>query len=339
MTSLNLTLPTANYTITVGKGILSEADKYFNLNGKCFIITDDGVPMEYSETVAKLCKDVKIHTIKSGESSKSIDTLSDILKAMLDFSMTREDTVIAIGGGVVGDISGLAASLYMRGVKFYNVPTTLLSQLDSSIGGKTAIDFCGVKNAVGAFYQPKGVLIDTNTLKTLDKRQFNAGMAEAIKMALTSNESLLSFIESNEITLSNIEHIIIESLKIKKAVVEEDVSEAGIRKILNFGHILGHGIEAAEGLSGLLHGECVALGMLPMCNDEVRERLIPVQKKAGLPTVYEGDVGEALSFVTHDKKCEGGEVSVILVEKIGSYEIKRMPLAEFSEKIKNYRWS
>lgn len=328
MTSLNLTLPTGEYSITVGNGVIACADKYFDLNRKCLIVTDDGVPTEYSLTVAKSCKNARIHTIKSGEKSKNIDVLSAILKAMLDFEMTRSDAVIAVGGGVVGDISGLAASLYMRGIEFYNIPTTLLSQLDSSIGGKTAIDFCGVKNIVGAFYQPSGVLIDTNTLKTLDKRQFNAGMAEAIKMALTSNESLLSFIESTEITLSNVEHIIIESLKIKKAVVEEDVREAGIRKILNFGHTLGHGIEAAaEG--SLLHGECVGIGMIPVCSATVKDRLIRILKKFSLPTDKTVDINEAFKYVMHDKKTADDGISVIMVNSVGAYEIRKMNISDF----------
>ena len=328
MTSLTLALPEGEYKITIGQGLLSDTGKYFDLNRKCLIVTDDGVPEEYSTAVAKSCKDATVHTIKSGEASKNIDTLSEILKAMLEFQMTRKDAVIAVGGGVVGDISGLAASLYMRGVDFYNVPTTLLSQLDSSIGGKTAIDFMGVKNVVGAFYQPKGVLIDTETLNTLDKRQYSAGMAEAIKMALTSNESLLSYIEENDINESNIETVITESLKIKKAVVEEDERESGIRKILNLGHTLGHGIEAATD-GKLLHGECVAIGMIPVCEKEIRERLYKLLKKFDLPTKSPVSIDEAFSFVAHDKKADGNGISVILVNKAGTHEIKKMTVSEF----------
>ena len=328
MTSLNLTLPTSEYTITIGNGILDDANKYFDLNRKCLIVTDTGVPKEYSLTVAKSCKDAKIHTIKSGERSKNINVLSDILSAMLEFKMTREDAVIAVGGGVVGDIAGLAAALYMRGIKFYNVPTTLLSQLDSSIGGKTAIDFCGVKNVIGAFYQPSGVLIDTDTLKTLDKRQFNAGMAEAIKMALTSNESLLSFIEENVINGTNVEYVITEALKIKKSVVEEDEREAGLRKILNFGHTLGHGIEAAAG-GELLHGECVGIGMIPVCFNEARDRLISLLKKFDLPIEIPVSKDEAFKYIAYDKKSGDDGISVIIVKNAGTFKINKMTVDEF----------
>lgn len=328
MTSLTLEVANGKYNITVGNGLLHNVEKYFELGRKCLIVTDDGVPAEYSLTVAKYCKEAKVHTIKSGEASKNIDTLSQILKIMLDFGMTRKDAVIAVGGGVVGDISGLAASLYMRGVEFYNIPTTLLSQLDSSIGGKTAIDFSGVKNVVGAFYQPSGVLIDTDTLKTLDKRQFNAGMAEAIKMSLTSNEGLLSFIEENEIDENNIETVIVESLKIKRAVVQEDEREAGLRKILNFGHTFGHGIEAAAN-GKLLHGECVGIGMIPVCEASVKNRLYKLLKKFDLPTTLPVSIDEAFGYVMHDKKSDGDGINVIIVSTVGTHEIKKITAENF----------
>lgn len=328
MTSLKLALPEREYMITIGKGVITEADKYFDLNRKCLIVTDDGVPTEYSLAVAKCAKESIIHTIPMGESSKSITVLSQIFQAMLDFHMTREDAIIAVGGGVVGDISGLAASLYMRGINFYNIPTTLLSQLDSSIGGKTAIDFSGVKNIVGAFYQPSGVLIDTETLKTLDKRQFAAGLAEAVKMSLTSNKELFSYLEKNDVDSENVEYVITEALKIKKAVVEEDERESGLRKILNFGHTLGHGIEAAAD-GKLLHGECVAIGMLPVCMGSTRDRLLKVLKKFDLPTEMPVPVNDAFKFISHDKKSGDGGISVILVKSAGSFEIIKMTLDEF----------
>ena len=328
MTSLTLALPEGEYKITIGKKLLPDAGKHFDLDRRCLLVTDDGVPTEYASTVARSCKEASVHTIRSGEASKNMDTLSGILKAMLEFGMTRKDAVIAVGGGVVGDITGLAASLYMRGVDFYNIPTTLLSQLDSSIGGKTAIDFMGVKNIVGAFYQPKGVLIDIDTLKTLDKRQYNAGMAEAIKMALTSNEALLSYIENNEIDETNIENVIVEALKIKKAVVKEDEREAGLRKILNLGHTFGHGVEAAT-MGKLLHGECVGIGMIPVCESKVRERLYKLLGRFDLPTESPVSIDEAFAFVSHDKKADGDGINVILVNKAGTHEIKKMTISEF----------
>ena len=335
MKTIKMNLGERSYDITVGAGALSLAGELFNLDRRVFIITDSGVPSLYSEKIKEASKEATVFTVKSGEGSKSLSVLEEVLHAMLEFGMTRKDAVVAVGGGVVGDLSGFAAASYMRGVDFYNVPTTLLSQVDSSIGGKCAVNLGEVKNAVGAFYQPKAVLIDTDTLKTLDKRQTAAGLSEALKMSLTSDKELFSLFESSDV-YSNLESIIISSLMIKKSVVEYDERESGLRKILNFGHTYGHGIEAAEGLSGLLHGECVALGMLPMCSDKVRKRLIPILEKLGLPTVYNGDTEAALGYVIHDKKCESGSVSVILVNEIGSYEIKKMTIAEFSEKIKNY---
>ena len=338
MKKIRMELGERSYDITVGAGTLSRAAELMNLNRKVFIITDSGVPEEYSESIRSQAKEAMIYTVKSGEGSKSLSVLEEVLSAMLDFGMDRRDAVVAVGGGVVGDLSGFAAATYMRGIDFYNVPTTLLSEVDSSIGGKCAVNLGEVKNAVGAFYQPKAVLIDTDTLKTLDKRQVAAGLAEALKMSMTSDEELFSLFESGDV-YGNIEKIIISSLMIKKSVVECDERESGLRRILNFGHTFGHGIEAAEGLSGLLHGECVALGMLPMCSDDVRARLIPILKKIGLPTFYSGNTEEALGYVTHDKKCESGSVSVILVERIGAFEIKKMTIADFSEKIRNYSWS
>ena len=335
MTTIRLSLPDCEYDITVGRGILKNADKYLNLNKRVFIITDDGVPTEYSKTVATLSKEAKIFTVKQGESSKSIAVLEEVLSAMLDFNMTRGDTAIAVGGGVVGDLTGFAAACYMRGIDFYNIPTTLLSQVDSSIGGKTAVNLGKVKNIVGAFHQPKGVLIDTDVLSTLPKRQIAAGLAEAVKMSLTSDAELFSIFETEDISLDNIEKVITRSLMIKKNVVETDEKETGLRKILNFGHTLGHAIEAQEKLHGLYHGECVALGMLPVSSREVRERLIKVLKKLGLPTEYNGNLDDALKFMAHDKKCSGKTLSAIFVDEVGKCRIEKLSVDEFSTHIKN----
>jgi len=188
MTSLHLNLGSRGYDITIGRGLLDNADKYFNLKRKVFILTDSGVPCEYSEKIAKLSETAKIYTVPQGEASKSLSTLENVLTAMMEFKMTRGDALVSVGGGVIGDLGGFAASVYMRGIDFYNLPTTLLSQVDSSIGGKTAVNLGNTKNIVGAFYQPKAVLIDTDTLKTLSSRHISAGLAEAVKMSLTSDK-------------------------------------------------------------------------------------------------------------------------------------------------------
>ena len=336
MTTLRMELGELSYNITVGRGLLSRVGKFFNLQRKVFIVTDENVPREYSEAVAKASLESKIITVPSGEGSKSIGTFEMLLSEMLEFGMTRTDCAVAVGGGVIGDLVGFTASAFMRGVDFYNIPTTVLSSVDSSIGGKTGINLSGVKNIVGAFHQPKGVLVDVDTLKTLPKRQIANGLAESVKMALTSNGELFEYFENNKITLDNIDKVIVESLKIKKAVVECDTKETGLRKILNFGHTFAHAIESEEELSGLYHGECVAIGMLPVSSASVRPRLLKVLESLGLPTQYDGDIEHALSFISHDKKCEGKAVSVIFVDQVGSFRIEKMPISDFADTVREY---
>ena len=338
MTTLTVNLGSNSYPIVIGNNLLSQADKYFNLDRKVLIVTDDGVPNIYASCIAELCKHPTIFTVKSGEESKSLATLEDLLTTMLDKEFDRCDCIVAVGGGVVGDLAGFASSVYMRGIDFYNVPTTLLSQVDSSIGGKTAVNLGGVKNNIGAFKQPRAVLIDTDTLKTLDKRQFSSGLAEAIKMSLTSDEELFNLFKKLSLDDINnkIEEIIVRSLLIKKDVVEKDEKETGLRKILNFGHTFGHCIESNEGMSGLLHGECVALGMLPFCSDSTREDLVIILKKVNLPYQYEGDISAALSYVAHDKKRSGSSLSVISVDTPGEYKIESISCEDFKKAIKNF---
>lgn len=328
MTTVHLDLGKRGYDINIGRGLLSRAGEVFNLNRRVLIVTDSGVPSEYAETVRMVCKDARIITLPEGEATKSIDSFATLLNAMLSFGMTRTDCVVAVGGGVVGDLSGFAAASFMRGIDFYNIPTTLLSQVDSSIGGKTAINLSGVKNIVGAFYQPKGVICDLDTLRTLPERQISNGLAEAIKMSLTSDEELFSLFEEKEITEDILEKIVTHSINIKRRVVEADEHEGGVRRILNFGHTVGHGIEAAEG-GEMYHGECVALGMTAVSSEAVRERLIPVIRKVGLPTRYGGDLKKALSFIDHDKKCDGDMISVVYVDEIGSYRIEKISVDDF----------
>jgi len=321
--TIHMNLGEDSYDILVERGILAHAHKHLNLNRRVLIVTDTGVPTEYAKTLASQCKDAVICTVEMGEESKSLAGFEKLLYAMLDRGFSRRDCVAAIGGGVVGDLSGFAASAYMRGIDFYNIPTTLLSQIDSSIGGKTAINFGGVKNIVGAFYQPKKVLIDPDLLKTLPERQIAAGLAEAIKMSLTSDETLFSIFENEDIE-AHLDEIIIRSLNIKKNVVEQDEREGGLRKILNFGHTIGHGIESSEGMSALYHGECVALGMLPMCGEAIRPRVIRVLKKCGLYRTLNYDWEKITDAAFHDKKADGDTVTVTIVHDVGSFEMKTM---------------
>ncbi len=323
-----------SYDIHLARGILSECGSILSLDRRVLIVTDDGVPEEYAKTVADACRRPTLCTLPMGEASKSLSSLEALLGAMLKAGFTRTDAVVAVGGGVIGDLAGLAAALYMRGIDFYNIPTTLLSQVDSSIGGKTAIDLLGVKNCVGAFYQPKAVLIDPDVLKTLPRRQLAAGLAEAIKMAVTSDAALFERIEAASDPYAILDEIILGSLRIKRDVVERDEREGGLRRVLNFGHTLGHGYESAASLSGLLHGECVALGMLKLSSSEVRARLLPLFCRVGLPTESDLSADEVLSAVCHDKKADGDSIRYIYVETIGSFLEKRAPLSEFCRTVK-----
>lgn len=325
--NIHMNLKENSYDIVVERGILTECKKYLNLDRRVLIVTDSGVPAIYAETVATQCKTPVICTIDEGEGSKSLDTFGKLLQTMLDNSFSRRDCVVAVGGGVVGDISGFAASAYMRGIDFYNIPTTLLSQIDSSIGGKTAINFSGVKNIVGAFYQPKKVLIDPDLLKTLPDRQISNGLAEAVKMALTSDKELFHIFENQDIT-ENINEIIIRSLNIKKEVVEQDEKETGLRKILNFGHTIGHGIESSADMQELFHGECVALGLIPMCDDHIRPRVIEVLKKCNLYNLIDFDWDKISKAAFHDKKADGELVTVTTVPDVGCFELKTMKCSD-----------
>ena len=315
--TIHMNLDQDSYDILVEPGVLSQAKQHLNLNRRVLVVTDTGVPADYAKILAGQCREGIICTIEMGEDSKCLETFGRLLQAMLEHNFSRKDCVVAVGGGVVGDLSGFAASAYMRGIDFYNIPTTLLSQIDSSIGGKTAINLGSTKNIVGAFYQPRKVLIDPELLKTLPQRQIANGLAEAIKMSLTSDKELFELIETQDIEV-NLEEIILRCLNIKKTVVEQDEKETGLRKILNFGHTVGHGIEST---SDLYHGECVALGMIPMCGDALRPRVVEVLKKCRLYRVLQYDWEKITEAAFHDKKADGDTVTVTMVKEPGNYEL------------------
>ncbi|MBQ8868654.1 MAG: 3-dehydroquinate synthase [Oscillospiraceae bacterium] len=322
-----------SYDIVLERGALSRAGEYLELNRRVLVVTDSGVPAQYAKEVAKNCKNATILTIKEGEQSKNIEVYASVLKALVEGSFTRTDCVVAVGGGVVGDLSGFAAATFMRGIDFYNIPTTVLSQVDSSIGGKTAIDFMELKNIVGAFYPPKKVLIDPDTLKTLPERQIANGLSEAVKMAATSDSELFELFEK-ENALENIDKVIEMALRIKKAVVEQDEREAGLRKVLNFGHTLAHALESVNSLSNYYHGECVSIGMLPMCSEKVRTRLKAVLEKLNLPTELSANADEIVEACRHDKKAAGDDITIVYVEEIGSFELRKIPFVEYEEMIR-----
>lgn len=313
------------YNIYLERGALKKAGELLNLDRKVLIVSDSGVPSDYAKTVASICKEPFIVTIEQGEPSKCFDTFKMLLSKLVKGNFTRTDCVVAVGGGVVGDLAGFVAASFMRGIDFYNIPTTVLSQVDSSIGGKVAIDFEGYKNIVGAFYPPKAVIIDSDTLKTLPQRQISNGLAEALKMSLTSDKELFIIFENEDITQKNIDTVIYRSLLIKREVVEKDEKESGLRKILNFGHTLAHAIESENNMRELYHGECVALGMLPMCDKKLRVRIEAILKKLNLPTEINCNSDVLIEAMKHDKKMSGDKITVIFVPEVGKYEMRTIP--------------
>ncbi len=321
-----LNLGADSYNITLERGAISKAAEIFRIKGKVLVVTDSGVPEKYSRTVASQFPESFIFTFPEGERSKNFDTYKAICETLLEHSFTRKDAVVAVGGGEAGDMAGFAAATYMRGIDFYNIPTTVLSQVDSSIGGKTAIDLGTVKNIIGAFHQPKGVIIDPDVLDTLPERQIKNGLAESIKMGMCFDKALFEIFKKADY-MEHIDKIIELSLKIKKKVVEQDEKEAGLRKSLNFGHTIGHGIEGAV-FGELLHGECVALGIPPMCADSIKEEVKAVLKNVGLPLEYPFAMGKVAEIMSHDKKSQGDKISVVKCDKIGSFYFDEMTVQD-----------
>ena len=326
---LRVDLGPDSYEIMIGQGLLQKAGSHLDLNRKVLIVTDDGVPKEYADTVARQCREAVIETVAQGEESKSLPVFSRLEETMLKNDFTRKDCVVAVGGGVVGDLAAFAAACYMRGIDFCNVPTTVLSQVDSSIGGECAVNFAGVKNVLGAFYQPRQVVIDTDVLKTLPKRQVVNGIAEALKMAATFSEDLFEKIASVKST-EELFVLIGDAIDLKRKVVEEDEKEQGLRKVLNFGHTLGHGIEVSSD-GRLLHGESIALGMLPMCDPSVAVRLLSAMKQLGFPLICNFDEKKAEEAIMHDKKGTGDGVTTVYVPKIGTYEFRERTFDELRD--------
>lgn len=309
-------------------GALADLGKTFGLKRKVLLLSDSGIPKEYLDCVASQGKEIYPYIIPQGEKSKSIESFQAIQSFMLEHRFTRKDCLLSLGGGVVGDLGGFVSSTYMRGITFYNVPTSFLSMIDSSIGGKTAIDFDTYKNVIGSFYQPKGVYIDVNLLKSLDPRQYNAGMGEAIKMAMILDKPFFEALETHQLSDEEIIH---RSLILKKMVVEQDEKEGGLRKILNFGHTIGHAIEA-EQAGKLFHGECVALGMIPFTKE--KKRLCKVLESYQLPIKAHFDFAKIEEILSHDKKADKDSIDVILVDEIGTYRIESMSIPMIMEALK-----
>ncbi len=290
------------------------------------------------ETLGKSGLKFHVILIPDGEKHKNSKTLLFILGKLAQFNIQRDGCLLALGGGVVGDLGGLAASLYMRGIDYLQVPTTLLAQVDASIGGKTAVDFHGIKNLIGAFYQPKMVLIDPLVLKTLSDRQFKTGLAEVIKYGVIGDERLFEKIENNLPAILKkdpeiLKSIIFSSCRIKSKIVSMDEKESGKRAWLNYGHTLGHALEAHFKYKTLTHGEAVAYGMwfssklsfrLGFCSASVMDRQRILLKKVGLfPRLPRFDPGAVLRKMFLDKKARNGQILFILTRKIGLVTIQK----------------
>jgi len=328
----------SKYKIVIGKEAISKKNlsPLLKQHNKTLVITDDGVPPKITKKVIGICKaSTKVFSfiIKHGEKAKSFQNFQRVLNFLAKNNFDRTDVIIAIGGGVVGDISGYVASSYLRGIEFIQIPTTLLAQVDSSVGGKTAINISAGKNLVGAFYNPKGVIIDTEVLESLPKREFKSGLAEVIKYALIKNKSLYSLLKAHSQKILSMNHKIIEemifqSIQTKAKIVTKDEKENGIRAILNFGHTFGHAIEAHGKYKKILHGEAVAKGMMIACKISYLENLISEKdfiKTQSLIEMYGFDLSlhqykykDLKPFIFRDKKIKAGKLNLVLLNRLSN---------------------
>jgi len=338
MKKLNLNLGEKSYPIYIGENLLAQPDfltKHITGN-QVMIVSNTTVAPLYIDKVKSLLTDFEVCEVilPDGEQYKNLDTVNQIFTCLLENRLDRSSTLIALGGGVVGDMTGFAAASYQRGVNFIQIPTTLLSQVDSSVGGKTGVNHPLGKNMIGAFYQPKAVIIDVDTLDTLPKREFSAGMAEVIKYGLLGNENFLSFIEKNVDSLMNKEKstvtdAIYQSCKDKANIVAEDELEAGKRALLNLGHTFGHAIENSMGYGNYLHGEAISIGMYMAAVMSEKEgfidqsqvsRVKSILENCELPTRLIGKINfsDFSKSMSVDKKVLKGKIRLVLLKTIGA---------------------
>jgi 3-dehydroquinate synthase len=351
---LTVALGERSYPIVIGHGVLDAAILNTHITGKKIaIVTNDVVAPLYLDKVMTILRELGKTCfpiiLPDGEEEKNVDNLMHIFDVLLKNKCDRKTTLIALGGGVIGDMTGFAAATYMRGVPFVQIPTTLLAQVDSSVGGKTAINHPLGKNMIGAFYQPQAVIADTATLVTLPDRELSAGLAEVIKHGAIIDKDFFTWLETNIEKLvardeQALAHAIQRSCEIKADIVRQDEREGGLRAILNFGHTFGHAIEAGLGYGVWLHGEAVGCGMVMAADLSVRlgtleasdqKRIVALIKAAGLP-VQAPDLGLSrwLDLMEVDKKNEGGEIKFILLKPMGSAHITSVPSETLAETLK-----
>lgn len=338
-----------SYEILIERGLIKNAGaliKNVTNAAKAFVITDTNVGKLYADTIISSLKengfDADLFVYEAGEKSKNLNTISQMYSRMADFNMSRKDIVVALGGGVCGDMAGFAASTYMRGINFVQIPTSLLAQVDSSVGGKTGVDITQGKNLVGAFHQPILVIIDPDTLKTLPEYYINDGMAEVIKYGCIKDSGLFKTLE-DENALDIIDDVIERCVSIKRDVVNRDEKEAGERMLLNFGHTLGHSLEKIYNFDGLSHGQAVAIGMVMITRASEKagltengslERIVDLCKKYNLPVSDTADIKEIAKYCASDKKASGAGVNLVLLKKIGESFIRKTPLSELEDFIR-----
>lgn len=321
-----------NYDIFIKNNLLDEISDYLDVKKSYVIICDDQIPKTIIDKVFEKLNVVLIVDFPAGEKSKSIHEYNRIINLLINNNITKDVTILAVGGGVTGDLAGFVASTLYRGVDFVQIPTTLLAQVDSSVGGKVAINAENSKNTIGSFYPPKMVLIDPMTLQSLPKRHFNNGLAEVIKYALIASVSLYKKL-ANGNAQNHIEEIIFECLKIKRKIVEQDELDTGIRQILNFGHTYGHAYEAYYSFSKYLHGEAISLGMMKMVDKSLKADLNALLLKYDLPVEDSAEISELLKFIKHDKKTTSKYLNIILVDCVGKPTIKKISLENLEKEL------
>ena len=334
------------YDILIEKGSLAKCGHYaaqvFKKGSKAAIVTDDTVASLYLDTAKSSLEaagfTVPVYVFPHGEDSKSAEELFRIYNFLIENEVTRSDFIVALGGGVVGDLAGYAAATYLRGIKFMQIPTTFLAAVDSSVGGKTAINIPAGKNLIGAFHQPSLVVCDTETFQTLPPETFADGVAETIKYGLIASKSLFEEMETGNIQ-EKIDDIVAQCVSIKRDVVEQDEHDNAIRMILNYGHTLGHAIEKITNHS-VTHGHGVAMGMILITqlgeklgyhSHELTARMEKCIASYGLPTHYNGSVAELGEAVLHDKKRSGSQIRLIFVKVPGKAEICPLDVDKFIE--------
>lgn len=343
MNKVSVKATNGSYDILIGNELLHALGKIVLELGfsKVAIVTDNTVDTLYSGIIEKSLSNNKVSyakiVIPAGEQSKSQKELFNIYNELIENNINRNDLIIALGGGVVGDIAGFAASTYMRGIAFMQIPTTLLAQVDSSVGGKVAIDLPAGKNLIGAFYQPVLVVADMDTLDTLDRRQFSAGMAEVLKYACIWDKSLIPIIEFRDM-----EQIVKRCCEIKADYVNEDPFDCGRRTELNFGHTIGHAIEVLSKYN-LLHGECVAIGMYAMARageklgitqEGTSIEILRMLKFLDLKAELEFNVEDVVALMAKDKKVVADGINVVMLEKIGKAVIVKIKPDQILEALK-----